>query len=146
MSSMFPSYKGIDLPPAVVVRSLAEALAALAHGLPVTLLSAPGAGAVAGAGWWRALCSAARAAHPDTGCTDVLDCADAPGRAMEAIRAGQAFLVLDPACPAFDRVAALAIVLPARPPALDLDRRDAQRHLRAWLAPRAEDDSRAPLR
>jgi len=146
MSSMFPPKPAPELPPAIVVRALADALAALAPCLPVTLLSAPGAGVFAGAGWWRALVAAARAAHPATPCADVLDCADAPGRAMEAIRAGQAVLVLAPACPAFARVATLATVLPARPPALDLGRRGGHRHLRAWLEDRPEDDSTAPLR
>jgi hypothetical protein len=147
MSSMFPQKPDPELPPAIVVRALADALAALAPCLPVTLLSAPGAGVFAGAGWWRALVAAARAAHPATPCADILDCADAPGRAMEAIRAGQDVLVLDPACPAFARVAALARVLPARPPALDLGDRGALRRLRAWLERRPpEDDSTAPLR
>jgi hypothetical protein len=143
---MFPLQPAPKLPPAIVVRSLADAIAALAPGLPVTLLSAPGAGVFAGTGWWRALVAAAREAHPATPCADVLDCADAPGRALEAIRAGQAVLVLDPACPAFARVATLATVLPVRPPALDLDRRGTHRHLRAWLEGRPEDDSIAPLR
>lgn len=146
MSSMFPrqivSGAEITLPPAVVIHGLGHAVAALAEGLPVTLLSAPGAGCYAGALWWRALVAQARAAHPATPCTDILDCADAPGHAMAAIRAGQAILVLDPACPAFPRIAALARTLPARPPALDLGTRGAERRLRAWLL----DDSTAALR
>jgi len=151
---MFPLPTGsptaTSLPPAIVVHSLADAVAALAPGLPVTVLSAPGAGIFAGAGWWRALVAAARATHPATVCVDVLDCADAPGMAMAAIRAGQALLVLDPACPAFARVAALATVLPARPPALDLGERGAARRLHLWLNPdaegRREDDSTPVLR
>lgn len=149
MSSMFPpqtdSTGETTLPPAIVVHGLEHALAALAEALPITLLSAPGAGAYAGALWWRALVAAARAAHPTTDCADILDCADAPGRAMAAIRAGQAILVLDPACPAFPRVASLARVLPARPPALDLGTRGAERRLRPWLQG-AADDSIAALR
>jgi hypothetical protein len=133
------------LPPAIVVHGLEHALAALAEALPITLLSAPGAGSFAGALWWRELVAAARAAHPATPCADILDCAEAPGRAMAAIRAGQAILVLDPACPAFARVASLARVLPARPPALDLGTRGADRKLRAWLLG-AADDSIAALR
>jgi hypothetical protein len=134
------------LPPAVVVHGLEDACAALAPGLPVTLLSAPGAALFAGAGWWRALVAAARAAHPATPCADVLDCADAPGRAMEAIRAGQAVLVLDPGCPAFARVASLARVLSARPVALDLGARGGGLRLRDWLAGWREDDRRPALR
>jgi len=132
----------ITLPPAVVVHGLEQAIAALAEALPVTLLSAPGAGAFAGALWWRHLTAQARAAHPATPCADILDCADAPGHAMAAIRAGQAILVLDPACPAFPRIATLARILPARPPALDLAEPGACRRLRAWVL----DDSTAALR
>jgi hypothetical protein len=143
---MFPPQSGSTrataLPPAVVVHGLAQADAALAEGLPVTLLSTPGAGAYAGALWWRELVDAARTAHPSTPCADILDCADAPGHAMAAIRAGQEILVLNPACPAFARIAALARTLPARPPALDLGDRGAERRLRAWLL----DDSTAALR
>lgn len=160
MSSMFPLQSGsngaILLPPAVVVHGLADALAALAPGLPVTLLSAPGAGGFAGAGWWRALVAQARGTHPHTPCHDVLDCGDAPGHAMAAIRAGQTILVLSPTCPAFARVATLATVLAVRPHALDLaDPRTVPR-LRTWLsagredAPsgdaRSEDDSAPGLR
>ena len=146
---MFPAPPARDrstLPPAVVVHGLDQARAALSPGLPVTLLSAPAAALFAGAGWWRALVAAARAAHPATPCADVLDCADAPGRAMEAIRAGQAILVLDPACPGFGRVASLATVLAARPAALDLDGRGAGLRLRDWLTAAREDDTQPPLR
>ena len=94
MSSMFAAKAGslrtALLHPAVVVHDLAQANAALAAGLALTMLSAPGAGCFAGAGWWRALVAQARATHPDTPCQDVLDCADAPGHAMAAIRLGQA--------------------------------------------------------
>ena len=150
MSSMFPSENAslrTVLPyPAVVVHDLAQARAALCEGLALTLLSAPGAACFAGAGWWRALIDMARAAHPHTPCQDVLDCADAPGHAMAAVRLGQAILVLDPACPAFARVAALAAVLPTPPPALDLAEPGAARRLRAWLCQQPDDDSRAALR
>ena len=64
---------------------------------------------------------------------------------MAAIRDGQAILVLEPACPAFARVASHARVLPARPAARDLGLRGAERQLRAWLRG-ATDDSIAPLR
>ena len=150
MSSMFPESSGSQaatpLPRAVVVHGVCDALVALAPGVPVTLLSAPGAGAYAGAGWWRALVAIAHAAHPATPCRDVLDCADAPGHAMAAIRAGQSILVLDPACPAFARVATLAIVLAARPPALDLAAHGAAWRLRAWLSAPQHDDSTPVLR
>jgi hypothetical protein len=125
--------------PAVVVHGLREAEAALRPGYPVTLLSAPGAALFAGCLWWRELVAAARAARPATAAQDVLDCGDAPGFAMAALRLGQRRLVLSPACPAFPAVAAAAaecraVLLAERPPALDLGARGAQRRLAAWLA------------
>lgn len=126
------------LPPSVVVHGLPHARAALAPGRPVLLLSAPGAACYAGAGWWRALVTTAGATH------DALDCADQPGRALEALAAGCRLLILHP-CPAFPAVverAAGATILPARPPALDLAARGAARHLAAWLA---QGDSLRPV-
>jgi hypothetical protein len=119
-------------PPAVVVHGLSDARAALRPGLPVTLLSARGAALNAGCGWWRALVAAAAAPH------DILDCADAPGHAMAALRIGQQTLVLDAACPGFAAVAAAAatvgaFVLAEPPAALDLAERGAERRLLAWL-------------
>ncbi len=127
------------LPPAVVVHGLADAQRALRVGRPVTLLSAPGAALFAGCLWWRELVAAARAAHPATPAQDVLDCGDAPGQAMAALRAGQRLLILDPACPAFGAVRSAAatlgaIVLAGRPPALDLADPTARRRLARWLA------------
>jgi hypothetical protein len=121
-------------PPAVVVHGLTQARLALAPGLGVTLLSGRGAAIYAGCGWWRALVAASGATGPD-----ILDCADAPGRAMEALRAGCRLIVLDPAVPAAALVAARAasigaVVLPERPPALNLAEPGALRRLEAWLA------------
>jgi hypothetical protein len=118
-------------PPAVVVHGLRDARAALAPGLPVTLLSARGAALYAGCGWWRALIEAAGAEF------DMLDCADAPGYAMAALRIGQRVIVLD-AGPAFAAVSAAAatlgaVVLVERPAALDLAELGAERRLLAWL-------------
>jgi len=124
--------------PAVVVHGLDQVRVALRPGLPVTLLSAPGAAGFAGCLWWAALVGQARAEFPAAVLADVLDCADAPGQAMAALRVGLRRLVLDPACPAFAAVAAAAAglgaaVLPARPPALDLAAHGAARGLGAWL-------------
>lgn len=124
--------------PAVVVHGLDQALAALAPGLPVCLLSAPGAALGAGCQWWRAVVDAARATHPQTDATDILDCADAPGLAMAALRIGQIRLILWPSCPAFAAVQAAAaslgaIVLPTRPDALDLARRGSTAKLITYL-------------
>ncbi|MCW3477425.1 hypothetical protein [Limobrevibacterium gyesilva] len=125
-------------PPAIIVHGLDHARTALRPGLPVTLLSAPGAALYAGCGWWRALVAAARMEFPGTQGTDLLDCGDAPGRAMAALRIGQRGLILDPACPAFPAVAAAAgtlgaTVLPHRPASLDLAQPGAARLLSVWL-------------
>lgn len=123
-------------PRAVVVHGLADVRAALAPGRPVLLLSARGAPSYAGCGWWRALAEAARALRPGT--PDMLDCADAPGRALEALRLGQKALVLDADCPGFAEVVATAAtcgarLLSARPPALDLAAPGAAQRLMTWL-------------
>jgi hypothetical protein len=125
--------------PAVVVHRLADARAALRPGRPVLLLSAPAVALGAGCLWWRQLVAAARAEYAATPCADVLDCADAAGLAMGALRCGQRWLRLDPACPAFAAVAAAAAtlggkVLAQRPAALDLGNRGALRRLADWLA------------
>jgi hypothetical protein len=125
--------------PAVIVHGLDMARAALALGHPVTLLSAEGAGAYAGVGWWQAVVHAARQDFPQTDAADILDCGFAPGRALEALRAGQTQLILraDPRVWAdiAERTASLGGTLHAEaPPALDLAMRGALRRLEAWLA------------
>jgi hypothetical protein len=133
--------------PAVVVHGLAHARAALAMGRPVTLLSSPGAALFAGCGWWRAVVGRARSEHPGIPMEDVLDCADAPGLALGALRIGQHLLVLDPISPGWQSVAVVAAslggeVLTSRPPALDMADRDAARRLADWLQARtAQGDS-----
>lgn len=124
--------------PAVTVHGLAHALAALEPARGVTLLSAPGAGCYAGCGWWRALVEQARARYPATETDDILDCADAAGRALEALRIGQKKLVLDRACTAYAAVAAAAaecgaVLLDRRPESLDLAEPGALRRLTEWL-------------
>jgi hypothetical protein len=130
----------------VTVHGLAGARAALAAAGPggLLLLSAPGAGGFAGAAWFLGVVRAAAAAHPGVAHHAALDCADAPGTALAALRAGLGLVVLDGACPGFAAVAAAAMeagaqVLPARPPSLDLGgldlrRRDDLARLAAWLA------------
>jgi hypothetical protein len=124
--------------PAVIVHGLADAKAALAPGLPVTLLSAPGAALFAGCLWWRGVVAAAREVHGGTEASDILDCADASGLAMGALRSGVCRLVLWPDAPGWDGVAAIAeraggFVLRRAPPALDLAHRNAIRGLHSWL-------------
>ena len=127
--------------PAIVVHGADDVDRACAPGLPVTLLSAPGAALYAGCGWWRALVDQARARHPGLIAADILDCADAPGLALAALRIGQAALVLDPACPGFPAVAAIAAargvaLFPARPAALDLRTCWSAAKLTLWLQAR----------
>jgi hypothetical protein len=127
--------------PAVTVHGLADARTVLAISRPVTLLSAPGAALFGGCGWWRAVIAQARREHPAVLFDDVLDCADASGLALGALRTGQRRLVLDPAAPGWRAVAAIAAslggeVLTSRPPTLDLAERDAARRLHKWLQER----------
>ena len=123
-------------PPAVIIHGLDHARMALAPGLPVTLLSAPGAGVYAGAGWWRALMLAVCPADPD-----ILDCGSAAGRALEALRAGQKTLILRAADPILHEVRAMAEavgaqVLTEAPPSLDLAHAGSARLLAGWLGDR----------
>jgi hypothetical protein len=126
--------------PAVIVNGLDDAVAVLraARGAPATLLSAPGAPLFAGCLWWRAVVRRALEAVPGSDAADVLDCADAGGLAVSALRIGQRSIVLYPAAPGHAAVIAIAAdcgaaVLPAPPPALDLAARGAARLLEAWL-------------
>ena len=124
-SASDPLYVTQFLAPAVIVHGLEHACAALAPGLPVTLLSAPGLALAGGCGWWQALVRKARQAAPNTPFADILDCADAPGMAMAALRLKQGILRLDGTSPAFPAVARAAaaqgaVLLPSAPPALDL--------------------------
>ena len=113
--------EGMEIYPAVTVHGLSDAIRAVADGRPVTLLSAPGAASHAGCGWWKALVDAARAAHPDVPCLDILDCADATGMALAALRIGVVRLVLWPTAPSCDVVVSVTeakggFVLAERPP------------------------------
>ena len=136
---------------AVVIHGLADARAVLAAGRPVTLLSAPGAALFAGCGWWRAVIERARSDFPDVPARDVLDCAEASGYALGALRAGQRCIVLSPRAPGFRSVVAIAAsiggeVLTLRPPALDMAERTAARRLHVWLQVRTTPgDSRGAL-
>jgi|SRR5580658_107576 hypothetical protein len=79
-------------PPAIVVHSLDQALAAAAAaeamGSPLVLRSAPGAGGSAGVGWFTALVEAVADRHPALPVTFVLDCADEAGTVLGALRRG----------------------------------------------------------
>jgi hypothetical protein len=135
----------IDSFPAVVIHGLADARAVLHFARPLTLLSAPGAVLYAGSGWWRALVRQAEAEFPGVKFVDILDCADASGLALGALRIGQRRIVLDPSAPGWAAVAAIgasrgAEVLARRPPALDLADRASSRRLHDWLQVRTTPD------
>jgi hypothetical protein len=127
--------------PAVVVHGAAHANAVLRLGGPVALMSAVGAARLGGPAWWRAMIDATCAHHPGTRCIDILDCADAAGLAMAALRLGQKHLLLWPESPAFAAVSDAARGLGAqvhavRPKALDLSQRGADRFLQEYLCPK----------
>ncbi|MBV8537027.1 MAG: hypothetical protein JO128_15610 [Alphaproteobacteria bacterium] len=73
-----------------VIHSLEEARAALAaaaaNGEPAALHSAPDAGVHGGIGWFERMIAAAHAEFPQVPLTAVLDCGDAAGAVMEAVR------------------------------------------------------------
>lgn len=69
----------------MIVRSLDEARSALAAGHRL-LESPPGAALLQGVGWWLALLRLAREEFGEF--DSVLDCGDAPGAALGALRAG----------------------------------------------------------
>jgi hypothetical protein len=113
---------------AVTVISLVQAEAALAaaaaENAPVTLLSAPDAAANVGPGWFDAVVTLARNAYPNAQATAVLDCGDAPGHALAALRHG--FKIVRYAGRNQAEIEEIARrfgarVLAERPPALDLE-------------------------
>ena len=72
-----------------VIHSLEDARAALTaaeRGVPVTLESAPAAGVHGGAAWFERMIAAAHAEFPQIPLRAVLDCGDAPGAVLEAVR------------------------------------------------------------
>lgn len=131
---------------AVIFLSLADAEAALAAadalGVKVTLLSARDAAASVGPGWFDAVVTLAKNQYPQTHCDAILDCGDAPGDAMAALRHGVTHIRYNGT-----RQTAIAdiarqygaAVLPDRPPALDLaaarsEGTDAHAACLAWLS------------
>lgn len=142
--------------PAVTVHALAQAEAALAAAgtAGVTLLSAPGAAGFLGPSWFLAMTAEAGRRHPGTAWEAVLDCADAAGTALAAIRAGARSVILAGGAPGFAAVAAAAAeagvdLRHGRPDSLDLGRLDLRRRadaarLAAWLAMEAPQESPTP--
>jgi acyl-CoA reductase-like NAD-dependent aldehyde dehydrogenase len=103
-------------PRPIVVRSLAEAVAALeaANCREIVLVSAPGAGLYAGPGWWAALTEAAREAVPAARFSAILDCGDDAGAAMAAIRAGVEAVIFTGRADVGRRLARIAVAQGAR--------------------------------
>lgn len=128
---------------AVVVHHLDHALAALKAaeqaGTGVLLLSPEGFAAYGGAGLFASIVAEASRQHPAVPLHAMLDCADAPGLALSALRIGIKSVRLGGRPAARRRVAAIARKLgaevkAARPPALDLlDAADPDAACRAWL-------------
>ena len=129
--------------PAVTIHSLEQAqLAARIAaelGRPVTLLSATGAAAYVGPGWFAGVVAAARTDSPEAGIAAYLDCGDRSGDALAAFRADTPGVVFTGRADVADKLAALAeahgvAFLRARPDALDLlDRDDPGSAVRAHL-------------
>jgi hypothetical protein len=101
----------------IVVHALEQARAAVAAaaelGVPVTLVSAAGAGGYAGPLWFAALIEAAQHDHPEAAVTAVLDCADEPGTALAALRAGVKHVRFTGPEPVRRRIAEIAAALGA---------------------------------
>ncbi len=128
---------------AVIVHSLDQARLAVSVAAelsrPLTLASAPGAAAYAGAPWFLEVVAQAAARHPEIPVTALLDCADHAGLAMGALRQG-----LDQVCftgrkATAEKLAAIAqsqgcLLLRKPPKALDLNTAAAPRTAcRQWL-------------
>jgi hypothetical protein len=113
--------------PVIVVHSLAHAAAALeaaaAADRNIILLSAADAGVYAGAGWFKALASAAREAVPAARFTEILDCSDDAGAVQAALRIQIAAVIFTGRADVAERLAGIAqqagaSLLTARPPPL----------------------------
>lgn len=127
--------------PAVMIHSLAEGRKVLAHRQPVTLLSPRGAALFAGTLWWRALLKRLREECPHAAVHEILDCADASGLALGALRIGQRSIILDPTAPGRASVAAIVAslggeVFAVPPAALDMSNPGDVRRLQDWLQTR----------
>lgn len=132
----------------IVIHSLGDARAALeaaaSLGARVTLTSAPGAGIYAGPGWFKAVVEAAHGEFPAAEFSCLLDCGDAPGMVLAALRQGLRRVRFTGPATTAARLADIAAqcnaTLECDPlePALDLlDQRDPAALCRAFLAKEA---------
>jgi len=98
--------------PVIIVHDADQAVAALtaaaATGQAVILASAPGAAGCAGVGWWAALTAQAHLQVPDADGQPVLDCGDAAGLALAALRQGVAAIAVHSALPSYPALAEIA--------------------------------------
>ncbi len=87
---------GSKAPRIIIVHGIAHARAAAAAAatldVAVRIRSAPGAAAYGGAGWFLEIIDIVRAEYPNARIEASLDCADAPGYAMAALRRGAAMI------------------------------------------------------
>ena len=138
----------------ILVRNLPDGLVAVAAaadlGVGVDLVTLPGAGAFAGAGWAAALQRRLQAAAPDVTVRLWIDVGDDLGHALAALRAGLRHLIFTGQPPASDTVAGLAgahgaTVLPARPEAVLIRRRGRLAAYREYLAGGAPESPAPPF-
>lgn len=131
------------MPPAIRIRSLADARVALDAarrlGRPVTLVSAAGAAGLAGPGWWRALIDLLCREYPDVALGTVLDCDDSAGDVLASLREGVSRVRFRGRADVAAKLHAIAdaqgaVVGGELPAALDLDGlRDPALACRVWL-------------
>jgi hypothetical protein len=80
------------MPSAIIIHGVDDARAALQAAaelrVPVTVISGPDGGSYAGPGWFNAVVAQAQGAFPDVTVTAILDCDDASGHVLGALRAG----------------------------------------------------------
>jgi fructose/tagatose bisphosphate aldolase len=134
----------MSAPATFTVHSRAQMCAALraakAAGQPVRLISAPGASAYLGAGWFASALAQARAETGGDPAAAWLDCGDRAGDALAALREGAAGVVFTGAAETARRLAAIAeargaALLTRRPASHDLARAtDAEATCRAVFA------------
>ncbi|QJE73355.1 hypothetical protein HHL28_09835 [Aerophototrophica crusticola] len=116
-----PAFRLRSLPDGRAILSVAQAA-----GVPVLLVSDPGAASFAGAGWWRALTDDLRAEFPDLPFTTLLDCGDSAGAVMGALREGVRALAFSGPPGTLEKLHAMAVQLGGqviRPPEAATDLR-----------------------
>ncbi len=104
------------LPRPILVHALDDALAALeaAGDGPVTLASAPGAAGHAGVSWWAAVKFQATERFPRADAVFMLDCGDAPGHVLGALRGGLTDVIFTGGGQERAALAAMAALMQAR--------------------------------